>query len=127
MLLPYFHILLCFLLKISNNITMDLFQIRICKKLDRPFFFHNGFLKNQANIFFSFSSIANPLWCAGVVIYPTNSGDTDDYGYQLVKGNVDLLKLIQLGITLFDDTGRLPKGVCTWQVRAHTCTCTSLS
>ena len=33
-----------------------------------------------------------------------------------VKGNVDLLKLIQLGITLFDSGGQLPEGVCTWQV-----------
>ena len=33
-----------------------------------------------------------------------------------VKGNVDLLKLIQLGITLFDSGGHLPEGVCTWQV-----------
>ena len=30
---------------------------------------------------------------------------TDDYEYQLVKINVDELKLIQLGITLFDDKG----------------------
>ena len=34
-----------------------------------------------------------------------------------VKGNVDLLKLIQLGITLFDSGGQLPEGVCTWQVK----------
>merc|ERR1712223_1503494 len=51
----------------------------------------------------------------GVVIYPTNSCENEDYGYQLVKGNVDLLKLIQLGITLFDSGGQLPEGVCTWQ------------
>lgn len=51
----------------------------------------------------------------GVVIYPTNSCENEDYGYQLVKGNVDLLKLIQLGITLFDSGGHLPEGVCTWQ------------
>ena len=39
----------------------------------------------------------------------------DEYKYQLVKCNVDRLKLIQLGITLFDGSGELPKGVCTWQ------------
>ena len=40
---------------------------------------------------------------------------TSDYGYQLVKVNVDELKLIQLGITLFDKNGNTPSGVCTWQ------------
>jgi len=70
---------------------------------------------NICHLLREFRFVAMDTEFPGVVIYPTNSGDTDDYGYQLVKGNVDLLKLIQLGITLFDDTGRLPKGVCTWQ------------
>lgn len=40
---------------------------------------------------------------------------TDDYGYQLVKVNVDECKLIQLGITLFDKDGKTPPGDCCWQ------------
>lgn len=38
-----------------------------------------------------------------------------DYHYQLLRCNVDLLKLIQLGITFANEEGRLPEGVCTWQ------------
>ena len=34
----------------------------------------------------------------------------EELKYQLMKCNVDQLKLIQLGITLFDGSGTLPKG-----------------
>lgn len=40
---------------------------------------------------------------------------TDDYGYQFVKINVDQCKLIQLGITLFNEEGKTPPGECCWQ------------
>jgi len=52
----------------------------------------------------------------GIVAKPTGNFNTmDEYKYQLVKCNVDLLKMIQLGITLFDAQGNRPPGVCTWQ------------
>ena len=52
----------------------------------------------------------------GIVAKPVGIfSSADEYKYQLVKCNVELLKLIQLGITLFDGSGNLPKGVCTWQ------------
>lgn len=51
----------------------------------------------------------------GVVVKPAGDYDSDEYRYQQVKLNVDLLKLIQLGITLFDSSGTLAQGVCTWQ------------
>lgn len=38
-----------------------------------------------------------------------------DYHYQTLRCNVDLLKIIQLGVTFMDERGRLPKTVCTWQ------------
>ena len=41
--------------------------------------------------------------------------DGQDYTYQLVKVNVDHLKLIQIGITLFDKEGRMPEGAKSWQ------------
>jgi CCR4-NOT transcription complex subunit 7/8 len=38
-----------------------------------------------------------------------------EYNYQTVKCNVDLLKVIQIGLTFADDTGKRPEGICTWQ------------
>jgi len=35
--------------------------------------------------------------------------------YQTLKCNVDLLRIIQLGLTLADEQGKHPKGPCTWQ------------
>lgn len=49
----------------------------------------------------------------GIVHVPRTK--TDDYEYQLVKINVDELKLIQLGITLFDSDGVAPAGAWCWQ------------
>lgn len=36
-------------------------------------------------------------------------------GYNLIKSNVDILKLIQVGITLADENGICPQPVSTWQ------------
>lgn len=44
----------------------------------------------------------------GVVEVPRKK--TDDYQYQLCKVNVDTLRMIQLGITLFDSKGNVPDG-----------------
>ncbi|EAL64798.1 CAF1 family protein [Dictyostelium discoideum AX4] len=38
-----------------------------------------------------------------------------DYNYQTLRSNVDLLKIIQFGITFSDSTGCLPVPTCTWQ------------
>jgi len=48
----------------------------------------------------------------GVVAKPV--GDIKEYAYQCVKCNVDLLKLIQVGISLFDENGNSPE-IHTWQ------------
>ena len=43
---------------------------------------------------------------------------TADYQYQLLRCNVDLLKIIQLGLTFLDEKGKLPdpeSGPSTWQ------------
>jgi CCR4-NOT transcription complex subunit 7/8 len=40
---------------------------------------------------------------------------SSDYQYQLLRCNVDLLKIIQLGLTFLDSRGHMPEGVTTWQ------------
>ena len=41
---------------------------------------------------------------------------TADYQYQLLRCNVDLLKIIQLGLTFLDEKGNIPEaGPSTWQ------------
>ncbi|PIN03369.1 mRNA deadenylase subunit [Handroanthus impetiginosus] len=56
----------------------------------------------------------------GVVLRPVgNFKNASDYHYQTLKDNVDLLKLIQLGLTFSDEKGNLPTcGTdkhCIWQ------------
>lgn len=51
----------------------------------------------------------------GVVARPISAARTRDSQYQTLRCNVDLLKIIQLGLTLTDSEGHTPKGVCTWQ------------
>ncbi|KAI0357416.1 CAF1-domain-containing protein [Trametes cingulata] len=52
----------------------------------------------------------------GVVARPIGSFKTSsDYHYQTMRCNVDLLKIIQVGITLADEEGNFPQEVSTWQ------------
>jgi len=52
----------------------------------------------------------------GVVARPNGVfASSSDYVYQLLRCNVDLLKIIQLGLTFLDENGKTPKGYCTWQ------------
>ncbi|XP_062195848.1 probable CCR4-associated factor 1 homolog 7 [Phragmites australis] len=57
----------------------------------------------------------------GIVVKPVGNFRTfGDHNYAILEGNVNLLKLIQLGLTLSDETGALPpcgtggRG-CIWQ------------
>ncbi|KAL3210369.1 hypothetical protein MRX96_008885 [Rhipicephalus microplus] len=38
-----------------------------------------------------------------------------DYQYQLLRCNIDLLKIIQLGLTFLDEAGNPAPDGCTWQ------------
>ncbi|CAO3653008.1 unnamed protein product [Mucor hiemalis] len=52
----------------------------------------------------------------GVVARPIGTFKTSsDYHYQTLTCNVDLLKIIQLGVTFADQYGNLPGNICTWQ------------
>jgi len=52
----------------------------------------------------------------GVVARPVGSfKNSHDYHYQTLKCNVDLLKIIQLGLCFCDEDGKFLPGVCTWQ------------
>jgi len=52
----------------------------------------------------------------GVVARPIGDfKSSSDYQYQLLRCNVDLLKIIQLGLTFFNKDGIMPEGACTWQ------------
>lgn len=52
----------------------------------------------------------------GVVARPIGSfKGSSDYHYQTLRCNVDLLRIIQLGLTLADENGQPAPGVCTWQ------------
>lgn len=52
----------------------------------------------------------------GVVARPVGEfRSTADYQYQLLRCNVDLLRIIQLGLTFMDDEGKTPQGYSTWQ------------
>uniref|UniRef100_A0A2K5WIJ6 CCR4-NOT transcription complex subunit 7 n=1 Tax=Macaca fascicularis TaxID=9541 RepID=A0A2K5WIJ6_MACFA len=52
----------------------------------------------------------------GVVARPTGEFRSNaDYQYQLLRCNVDLLKIIQLGLTFMNEQGEYPPGTSTWQ------------
>lgn len=52
----------------------------------------------------------------GVVARPIGEfKSTADYQYQLLRCNVDLLKLIQVGLSFLDDKGEMPVKYTTWQ------------
>jgi CCR4-NOT transcription complex subunit 7/8 len=52
----------------------------------------------------------------GVVARPMGTFKTSsDYHYQTMRCNVDLLKIIQVGITLADENGNFPPEASTWQ------------
>ncbi|XP_007011965.2 probable CCR4-associated factor 1 homolog 7 [Herrania umbratica] len=72
------------------------------------------------NIVDEYPYIAMDTEFPGIVLRPIgNFKSSFEYNYQTLKANVDLLKLIQLGLTFSDDKGNLPTcgtdKFCVWQ------------
>jgi len=64
----------------------------------------------------SYPYIAMDTEFPGVVARPIGSFKTSsDYHYQTMRCNVDLLRIIQVGITLADEEGSFPQDAATWQ------------
>lgn len=52
----------------------------------------------------------------GVVARPCGVFNTNsEFEYALFKVNVDLMKIIQLGLSFFDENGKQPQPIHTWQ------------
>uniref|UniRef100_A0A1A8J014 poly(A)-specific ribonuclease n=1 Tax=Nothobranchius kuhntae TaxID=321403 RepID=A0A1A8J014_NOTKU len=64
----------------------------------------------------SYNYVAMDTEFPGVVVRPIGEfRSTVDYQYQLLRCNVDLLKIIQLGLTFMNEDGDYPPGMTTWQ------------
>lgn len=64
----------------------------------------------------NYSHVAMDTEFPGVVARPIGEfRSTADYQYQLLRCNVDLLKIIQLGLTFSDEDGHYPPGASTFQ------------
>lgn len=73
--------------------------------------------KTICQIIQTFPFVAMDTEFPGVVARPIGEfKSTADYQYQLLRCNVDLLKIIQLGLTFLDEKGDIPEtGPSTWQ------------
>jgi len=73
--------------------------------------------ENIQNIVEDYPYIAMDTEFPGVVCKPPGDPrqlDANDK-YTMTKYNVNMLKLIQVGLTFFNKDGKRPKGKCTWQ------------
>ncbi|XP_078006659.1 CCR4-NOT transcription complex subunit 8 isoform X2 [Phascolarctos cinereus] len=73
-------------------------------------------MRKIREIVLSYSYIAMDTEFPGVVVRPVGEFRSSiDYQYQLLRCNVDLLKIIQLGLTFTNEKGEYPSGINTWQ------------
>lgn len=72
-------------------------------------------IKNRANLKVRVCLLQDTEF-PGVVARPIGEFRSNaDYQYQLLRCNVDLLKIIQLGLTFMNEQGEYPPGTSTWQ------------
>mmetsp|Transcript_45247 Transcript_45247/g.104950 ORF Transcript_45247/g.104950 Transcript_45247/m.104950 type:complete len:291 (+) Transcript_45247:67-939(+) len=63
-----------------------------------------------------FQHVAMDTQFPGLVARPTGPfRDYEEYNYQTLKCNVDLTRVIQIGLTFSDAKGNRPKGISTWR------------
>jgi len=73
-------------------------------------------LEKIMDIVDDYNFIAMDTEFPGVVARPIGSfKNSHDFHYQTVKCNVDLLKIIQLGLTFCNEQGHFVPGTCSWQ------------
>ncbi|PFH53343.1 hypothetical protein AMATHDRAFT_55249 [Amanita thiersii Skay4041] len=79
-------------------------------------------MRNIRDLVERYPYIAMDTEFPGVVARPIGTFKTSsDYHYQTMRCNVDLLKIIQVGITLADENGQTPEPVSTWQFNFKFC------
>ncbi|KAI0338930.1 CAF1-domain-containing protein [Trametopsis cervina] len=77
-------------------------------------------MRNIRDLIEKYPYVAMDTEFPGVVARPIGSFKTSsDYHYQTMRCNVDLLKIIQVGITLADEDGNYPQETSTWQFNFH--------
>jgi len=77
-------------------------------------------MQNIRELIDKYNYVAMDTEFPGVVARPIGSFKTSsDYHYQTMRCNVDLLKIIQVGLTLADEEGNYPQDVSTWQFNFH--------
>ncbi|XP_034246999.1 CCR4-NOT transcription complex subunit 7 [Thrips palmi] len=97
-----------------NNMSMNNEECGICDvwahNLDKEF-------RTIRQIVQKYNYVAMDTEFPGVVARPIGEfRSTADYQYQLLRCNVDLLRIIQLGLTFLDEQGKTPRGpYTTWQ------------
>uniref|UniRef100_A0A2K6MW54 poly(A)-specific ribonuclease n=1 Tax=Rhinopithecus bieti TaxID=61621 RepID=A0A2K6MW54_RHIBE len=73
-------------------------------------------MKKIRQVIQKYNYIAMDTEFPGVVARPIGEFRSNaDYQYQLLRCNVDLLKIIQLGLTFMNEQGEYPPGTSTWQ------------
>eukprot|EP01013_Petalomonas_cantuscygni_P013872 TRINITY_DN2856_c0_g1_i1.p1 TRINITY_DN2856_c0_g1~~TRINITY_DN2856_c0_g1_i1.p1 ORF type:complete len:395 (-),score=39.59 TRINITY_DN2856_c0_g1_i1:1509-2693(-) len=72
--------------------------------------------KNIRNLVDEYPCIAMDTEFPGVVLRVGRTANPNEYQYQNLRSNVNILKMIQLGLTFSDHEGNLPPtGASTWQ------------
>ncbi|XP_063776917.1 CCR4-NOT transcription complex subunit 7 isoform X2 [Pseudophryne corroboree] len=73
-------------------------------------------MKRIRQVIRNYNYVAMDTEFPGVVARPIGEFRSNaDYQYQLLRCNVDLLKIIQLGLTFMNEEGEYPPGTSTWQ------------